>query len=143
MPHIKDEGSEFDAPIDTVWKFVMSEDHGPAHKSSRNPQVKPVADNVMLITQEQNFNGNWVKTTNRITQLPPTGFVVEVIEGPLAGSKFINYYTPKGDRTEVTVVGDFTSKAIPENQIEPAVRGYLATVFEEDSIAIREMSNEG
>jgi hypothetical protein len=39
----------------------------------------------------------------------PLGLVVEALEGPIAGSKFFNYYTPKGNKTGVTVIGDFKS----------------------------------
>jgi hypothetical protein len=137
MVLIKDEGSHFDAPISTVWEFLQGEMHGAAHVSTRNPHVKPVRDNVVEISMEQNMNGSWVKVVNRITALPPLGVAIEVLEGPMAGTKLLNVYTPKGNRTGIDVYGDFQSPQIPAAQLEPAVRANLQQVFDEDSAAIR------
>jgi len=137
MVHIKDEGSHFEAPIDKIWKYLEAEDHGPAHKSTRNQQMKPLAENSFILSQEQNMNGQWVKTANRITVFPPVAVSIEVIEGPLAGSKMINVYTPKGNKTGIDVYGEFVSKQIPAAQLEQAVRGNLEMVFNEDSAALK------
>lgn len=143
MVHIKDEGSSFDAPIDVVWKFLQAEtEHGQAHKSSRNSQMKPLTDNSFQLTMEHNVNGTWVKVANRITILPPLGMAVEVLEGPMAGSKYMSYYTPKGNKTEVTVVGEFTSKVVPPAQLEGAVRGFLQSMYDEDAPAIKAMASK-
>ncbi len=141
MVHIKDEGSIFDAPVDVVWKYVQSDvDHGEAHKGRRNFQRKPVGANSVELSWEQEMEGNWIKTANRLTFLPPLGFVVEPLEGPLAGSKFVNYYTPKGDKTEVTVVGEWTSKTIPAAMLQKAVMMNLEKVFHEDSAGIKQFT---
>ena len=137
MVHIKDEGSHFEVPIDKIWKYLEAEDHGPAHKSTRNQQMKPLAENSFILSQEQNMNGQWVKTANRITVFPPVAVSIEVIEGPLAGSKMINVYTPKGNKTGIDVYGEFVSKQIPAAQLEQAVRGNLEMVFNEDSAALK------
>ncbi|HKN06960.1 MAG TPA: hypothetical protein VJ021_05090 [Thermoplasmata archaeon] len=140
MVHIKDEGSHFDAPIETVWKYLNADDHGPAHKSTRNQQMKPLSETSFILTQEQNMNGQWVKTSNRITVFPPIAVSIEILEGPLAGSKMINVYTPKGNKTGIDVYGEFVSQQIPAAQLEPAVRGNLETVFSEDSAALKSFS---
>jgi hypothetical protein len=138
MVHIKDEGSLFDAPLDMVWKYVQSDvDHGEAHKGRRSFQRKPLSENSVELSWEQEMEGKWIKMANRLTFLPPLGFVVEPIEGPLAGSKFVNYYTPKGEKTEVTVVGEWTSKTIPPALLEKAVMANLEKVYHEDSAAIK------
>lgn len=142
MVHIKDEGSHFDAPIETVWKYVQADDHGPAHRSTRNQQMKPLTETSFILTQEQNMNGQWVKTANRITVFPPIGLSIEVLEGPMAGSKMINVYTPKGNKTGIDVYGEFMSKQIPPAQLEAAVRGNLETVFNEDSAAIKAFASK-
>jgi hypothetical protein len=142
MVHIKDEGSHFDAPIETIWRYLQSPDHGPAHRSTRNQQMKPISETSFIISQEQNMNGQWVKTANRITTFPPVGLSIEVIEGPLAGSKMINVYTPKGNKTGIDVYGDFTSKQIPPAQLEAAVRGNLEIAFNEDSAAIKSFATK-
>jgi hypothetical protein len=140
MVHIKDEGSQFDAPLDIVWKYVQNpEDHGRTH-NSRNTQVKPLGENTMELSWEQDLMGTPVKIKSRVTALPPVGLAIEMLEGPMAGSKFFNIYTPRGNKTEVSVIGDFGSKTIPPVQVEPTVRGFLEVVYNEDAAAIRELA---
>jgi hypothetical protein len=141
MVHIKDEGSHFDAPIETVWAFLRSPpDHGPSHKSVRNAQMKPLSENSIEITQEQNMNGQWVKVANRITFHPPLAVFIEVLEGPMAGTKMVNVYTAKGPKTGIDVYGEFVSAKLPADQLEPAARANLETVFNEDAASIKGFS---
>ena len=138
MPHIVDEGSHFEVPIDTIWKFLNSPaDHGASHAEHRNTQAKPLGENSVQVSWEQDMGGKPVKVVNRITMFPPVGFAVESLEGPLAGSKFFNFYTPKGPKTAVTIVGDFKSPMLPESQIESVVRENFEHVFTQDSAALK------
>lgn len=138
MVHIKDEGSHFDAPIETVWQYLQDgQAHGSAHRETRNHQMKPISENTILLSMEQNMNGQWVKVANRITNYPPVGLAIEVVEGPLAGTKMLNVYTPKGNKTGIDVYGDFVAKQVPAAQLEPMVRANLESVFNEDATAIR------
>ncbi|HEV2317810.1 MAG TPA: hypothetical protein VGV89_09610 [Thermoplasmata archaeon] len=86
------------------------------------------------------MNGNWVATKTRLTALSPVGIAMEMLEGPMAGSKWFNVYTPKGNKTEITVVGDFTSNSIPAAQLEHAVHGFLERVYNEDAAAIKALA---
>ncbi len=143
MVHIKDEGSHFDAPLNVVWAYIQSEtDHGEAHKGRRNFQRKPISETSVELSWEQEMDGKWVKSANRLTFLPPLGFAVEPLEGPFAGSKFFNYYVPKGNKTEVVVVGEWTSKTIPPAMLEKAVWANLEKVFHEDSDAIKQFASK-
>jgi hypothetical protein len=142
MVLIKDEGSHFDAPISTIWQYLDGEMHGAAHVSTRNHQVKPVSENVMVLSMEQNMNGQWVKVANRITALPPLGIAIEVLEGPMAGTKMVNIYTPKGAKTGIDVYGEFVSAHLPAAQLEAAVRANLQQVFDEDSAGIKALSSK-
>jgi hypothetical protein len=143
MVHIKDEGSHFDAPVETIWKYLQDPtDHGSAHRSTRNQQMKPLTETSFILTQEQNMNGQWVKTSNRITIFPPVAMSIEVLDGPLAGSKMINVYTPKGNKTAIDVYGEFVSSQIPAAQLEPAVRGNLETAFNEDTVGIKAFASK-
>jgi len=142
MVHVKDEGSTFDAPLDTVWKYLqMPEDHNRTHKS-RNFRSKPLAENMMEMSWEANMGGSWVPLKTRLTALPPVGVAIEMLEGPMAGSKFFNIYTPMGARTGITVVGEFTSKMIPPAQLEASVRGFLEQVYNEDAAAIKALASK-
>lgn len=143
MVHIKDEGSHFDAPIETVWKFLQSPpDHGTSHKGQRNAQMKPINETSFIVSMEQDMGGHWVKVANRITIFPPVAMSIEVIEGPMAGTKMVNIYTPKGAKTGIDVYGDFSMAQMPPAQIEAAVRANLETVFNEDSAAIHSFAKK-
>ncbi|MGP8078790.1 MAG: hypothetical protein ACLQD8_00565 [Thermoplasmata archaeon] len=138
MAHIADQGSHFEAPIDVVWKYLESgQDHGQAHTTTRNQQMKPLSETSFVLSMERNVNGRWIHESNRISIFPPLGMVIEVLEGPLAGSKMINIYTPKGNRTAIDVYGEFTSTMVPPNQLEHAVLASLETAFNEDAPAIK------
>lgn len=138
MVRIEDEGSEFDAPIDVVWKYLGTPDvHAPAHEGSRGRQVTPVRDSVIELSMEQILNGAWTRVRNRITMLPPVAMAVEALEGPLAGSKSVYVYRPKGARTRIDVYGEFVSKELAEDQIASVVRTFLERVFHEDNSALR------
>ncbi|MGI0068485.1 MAG: hypothetical protein ACREB9_08815, partial [Thermoplasmata archaeon] len=83
-----------------------------------------------------------VKGRNKIARFPPLGSATEVLEGPLAGSKWITYYTPKGNRTGVTVVGEFASSMLPTEQLEAATRRIFSEAFDEDAPAIRAFASK-
>jgi hypothetical protein len=143
MVHIEDLGSHFDAPIETVWKFINSPaNHGESHKDRRNIRGEPDGENRMKSSWEQNVQGNWVKVENQVTMFPPVAMLIHSVEGPLAGSKFIFYYSPKGDKTGVSVIGDFRSASIPPAQLEQAVLASLETAFNDDQAAIRRMAGK-
>lgn len=141
MAHIEDLGSEFDAPIDLVWKFINSpDDHGTSHANRRNIQGAPDPEGGMRVSWEQNVQGNWVKVANRVTHFPPVAMMVHSLEGPLAGSKFLFYYAPHGQKTGVNVVGDFHSPVIPPAQLESMVLGSLEEAYHEDNAALRRLA---
>lgn len=140
MAHIVDEGSHFDVPVETIWRFLQSPDHGTSHPEHRNPQAKPLSETSAQVSWEQELEGRTVKVVNRITMFPPLGIVVEQTEGPLAGSKFFNFYTPKGSRTAVTIVGDFRSPTVPEAQLEAIVRRNFEQVFAQDTAALKQFT---
>lgn len=140
MVHVVDEGSEFDAPIATIWKYLQSQLHGETHVEHENPQMKPLSETSVQSSWEQDMNGNKVKVVSRVTSYPPVGIAIETIEGPLAGSKFFNFYTPKGAKTGVTIVGDFKSPSVPEAQLEMMVRKNFEHVFSQDTAALKKFN---
>ncbi len=138
MVHVRDEGATFDAPVDVVWEYLNSgPTHAGAHKLIRNRVAQPAGENAILATMERNWNGKWVKVVSRMTRLPPLGLVQEFIEGPLAGSKAVLVYSPKGTKTQVDVYGEFTSPTIPKQDVEKAALKWLAESYDEDAPAIK------
>lgn len=133
------EGSRFDASLETVWKYLQDPTaHGSAHQNSRNRAMKPISDSSFEVSWEQNMNGKWVKVANRITVFPPLGMAAEAVEGPMKGSKMFTVYTPRGDKTEVSVFGDMLVSGAPPTQLESVVRAAWESAYNEDSVGIRD-----
>ena len=138
MVHLVDDGSEFDASLGLLWKYIQSEsDHRVAHKGRRNFHQTPLTETSFINTWEQVVQGRTVQIENRVTVLPPIGFAVEFLKGPMAETKFFNYFSPQGDKTGVTVVGEFQSRVIPPNEIEKTARGVLEEVYQEDVAGLK------
>ena len=139
MVFLRDEGSVFDAPLELVWQFVGSGDrHSEAHGHSKTHR-KPLPGNSGEYSWEQPFLGAAPRFTMRWTSFYPTGLAYEVLEGPFAGSTFFLYYTPRGDRTGVTVVGEFVSPTLPTAEIAAAVDRFFATEFAQDHSAVQRL----
>lgn len=136
MVFVRDEGSVFNAPLDAVWSFLS---RGSAHDEvhhHRNVERKTLSGNSGEISWDQDFEGKSVRFKLRWTSFAPFGLAYEALDGPFLGSKFFVYYRPRGDKTRVTVVGDFASPTIPAVRLETTVLKYLALEFEEDNAAI-------
>jgi hypothetical protein len=133
-----DDRSEFDVPIDAVWAFLDQPDrHSVAHRHRdvRRDRKGPTAGEY---SWEQEFDGRPTRFTMRWTSFPPVGVAYDVRDGPFAGSRFFLYYTPRGARTGVTVVGEFVSPTLSEAEIPGAVDRFFSLEFEQDHAALRE-----
>ena len=116
MVYLKDEGSEFEAPIDFVWKYIFGGlNHDSSHKTTRNPKFKKVSDITIEYGSERHLRGKWAPDRLRISMVPPVTVVTEWLEGALEGSKFVYVYSPRGNKTRIDVYGEFTSKTLPAN----------------------------
>ena len=141
MAHIEDLGSEFDAPLDIVWKFLQTEqEHGRSHPNRRNARGAPGPEGSLRLSWEQQVQGKWVPVVNEVTMFPPVAMMINSKEGPLAGSKFIFYYKPNGAKTGVNVVGDFQSPVIPPAELRGMVLASLEEAYNEDNAALRQLA---
>ena len=70
---------------------------------------------------------------------PPFGYVTEHLEGPTAGSRSFLCYIPKGDKTGVTIVGDFIVSGLDEKATRDAVMAQLQITFDEDNANLKQM----
>jgi hypothetical protein len=76
----------------------------------------------------------------RGTMYYPLGIAFEILEGLFADSKYFVYYIPiDNNKTGVTVVGDFKSNMIPEDEIKPIVLDFSERVFNEDVAYLKAM----
>ena len=138
MVFILDEGSTFKAPLDKVWKLNTSEgQHN--HPSLKNFKSNQATDGGIILSYEVDMGGKSSTVRTKLTPLPPLGASFEVLDGPMAGSRSIQYYTPKGKETGITVVGEWKSSVMSDDQLRGAVMGFLQAVFEEDQANLARM----
>ena len=140
MVFIVDEGSEFDAPLEKVWKLseAHAKDAAKIHPGAKNCKTENVSENTIIQSWESNMRCQTVKTKIKVSIFYPLGVAIELLEGAMSGSKFFNYYIPNGNKTGVTVVGDFKSPMIyDENQLKQAVMSFLEQAFNEDSAYLK------
>lgn len=138
MVYLKDEGSEFDAPVDLVWKYIFGGSaHDSAHKTARNPKFKKVSDITIEYGSERLVRGKRAPDRMRTTMVQPISVTTEWLEGVLAGSKRVYLYSPHGERTRIDVYGEFTSPTLPPEEVDAAARESLETEFAADAPMIR------
>jgi len=123
MIFIQDSGSVFEAPLETVWK--LAEDHvehgNKIHPDTRNNKAEIIDETSFINSWEQDDeNGQTIRMKIKGTPYYPLGIAFEILEGPFADSKYFVYYfllDNDSSKTGVTVVGNFKSSVIPEEQI--------------------------
>jgi hypothetical protein len=132
MVFVFDDSGVFEAPIEIVWAYFNS---GPAHRSAhhhRKSHLEELSETSFVASWEQDYNGGPVFFKMHGTEYPPLGLAYEILAGPFAGSKFFFYYTPVGDRTQVSLVGEFASDSIPAALLKSKVIDFFAIEFEQD-----------
>lgn len=138
MVFIKDEGSVFKASLDKIWNLNASEGkHN--HPSLKDSKTEPAGENAIILSYGVDMGGKTIRVRNKLTMVPPLGELFETLDGPLAGSKSFQYYTPKGKETSVTVIGEWKSSVMSDDQIRKAVMSFLQTVFDEDQANLSKM----
>ncbi len=134
MVHILDEGSVFDAPLDKIWRYLQTAPEDlHVHRSMMNVQTVMEGDQPVMSFETEAPGGMKVKNKIKMTFFAPVGFLLEYTDGPLTGSKVMQHYAPMGNRTGVTVAGEYVSRMMPENQIKPLILGELEQAFKEDN----------
>ena len=139
---VEDSGSFFDAPIDKVWKLSQAHqtELEKIHPDMKNSKSEMISENSNIVSYDTNMQGQTIKNKIKITIHYPLGMAFEFLEGPMTGSKFFNYYTPKGNRTGVTVVGDFTSPSMSDEMLKQAVLSFFEHGFNEDVAYLKKMN---
>jgi len=135
MVHIVDEGSELDMTIEELWEYLPSE----SHKHSAKVISREVQGNVLTLVSERDVGGKAVRSKLRMTMFPPLGVAQEHLEGPTAGSKVFTFYTRKGNKTSVTVVGDYMMAGADDESTRKAVMQMLERSFDEDVATLKGM----
>lgn len=138
MVHVKDEGV-FDAPIDTIWKFLI-DPSATAHHHRAIRGMTTIRQEGTAVTQEVEFLNPDGKTTRKETWRfvfnPPKGFEMESLGGASKRTKHAHHYTPSGNKTRVEGEGDFAIQGMDDAATRAAVLAFLAEVFDEDQAAL-------
>ena len=141
LVHVEDSGSFFEAPIDKIWRLV--EAHGKElnkiHPEMKNSKSEMVSENSNIVSYDTDMQGQTIRNRIKITTYFPLGMAFEMLDGPLAESKFFNYYIPNGNRTGVTVVGEFKSPNMTDEMIKQAVHSFFDHGFDEDVAYLKTM----
>lgn len=142
MVFIEDSGSFFEAPLDRIWKLAEAHNKelNKIHPAMKNSKSEMIGENSSIVSYESDVQGQTIKSRIKITMYYPLGMAFEMLEGPLAGSKFFNYYIPKGNRTGVTVVGEFKSPVMSDEMTKQTVLSFLEHGFSEDVAYLKKMT---
>jgi hypothetical protein len=145
MTYIEDRGSFYDAPIETVWDFMQKDEefHPKAHKPTlRNMQDQRLSDVTSLLRYEVRDGGRWKKYVSRLTEIRPAVRVLEVLEGPTAGSTTVHLYMPRGTRTAVDVRGYMHSSELSPDELRRRYLRTWARAYREDLPYFRRFARE-
>jgi hypothetical protein len=138
MVFIVDKDGTFEEPLEKIWRFMAAPESAHTHPGNMNLQAEIQGEHT-IHSYENAIPGavGKVKHKVKMTMLPPVGFMMEYLEGPMAGSKTMQYYLPKGIKTDVVVVGEYISNVIPEQQLRTLVLRNLEEMFREDQENLR------
>jgi len=85
----------------------------------------------------KNPDGSWYRENWKMSFNPPKSFDIEILSGPMKGTKHTHTYTPMGNKTKVVVEGEFIVQGADEALVRKAALGMFEKVFNEDSANLR------
>ena len=140
MTYFEDTGSILDAPIDYVWEYLMSEEHGSAHaRNARHFEVRETTGSTSVVAAERLLHGEWTPFVSRSTDFPPFAVCNEEIEGDFAGTKFVILYRPHGHQTRVDVYGDIRSDRFELERAKQLFLELLTMAYDDDVAKMKEL----
>lgn len=138
MTYFEDTGSVIEAPIDEVWEYLVSDDHGKAHaRNARSFEVRETVGPMSIVAAERLLNGRWSTFVTKSTDFPPFCVCNEEVEGDFAGTKFVLLYRPDGPLTRVDVYGDVRSSTLDPESARQTFLELLAGAYDDDMRAMR------
>jgi hypothetical protein len=113
-----------------VWKFAKDHvEHGnKIHPNTRNDKTEIDETSFINTWEQDDENGQTIRMKIKGSSFYPSGIAFEILVGPFTDSKYCVYYFPidnDNNKKGVTVVGNFKSNVIPEEQIKPTDLGLL------------------
>jgi hypothetical protein len=141
MVFVLDEGGIFEAPLEKIWELNRSTIFH-KHPSMKGMRAERTADpSTIFLTWESEAEGTTFKNKAKLIFLPPIGFTMDFVEGPLAGSRDFEYYTPMGGKTGITCVGDWkwAPGGLSDDQLRALVIEFYDEAFREDKENLAKM----
>ncbi len=138
MVYVEDMGTILDIGLKELESFLESEEHSSAHSDDvRNFQVSETSGSTVVLTFERNLEGQWKKSSSRISSFPPYCRWIEEFEGDFAGSRFVGVHRPDGARTRVDLFGDIQCKGKNPEETRTLWLNILAKTHEEDVASLK------
>jgi hypothetical protein len=138
MVYVEDMGTILDVNLKELASFLESEEHSSAHSDDvRNFQVVETSGPTVVLTFERNLDGQWKKSSSRITSFPPYCRGIEEFEGDFAGSRFVSIHRPEGARTRVDFFGDIQCKGKSPEETRTLWLNSLAKAHAEDVASLK------
>jgi hypothetical protein len=136
------QGDEFQGEIDKVWKLneILMKEPEKVHKNAINYNIETVNKNTIVQSWQTNIDNQITKNKMQFATYHRLGVAVEILEGKLEGSKAFVYFTPKEETTGVTVVGDFRSATLSDDdQLRQEVLSMVKNSFNEENAYLKKM----
>jgi hypothetical protein len=135
MVFVYDQGSEFNGTLEQVWAFNKAHSEHP-HASISNISREQINETTRIMSYDFRGREGVIKIKYKGTTHFPLGMTYEYLEGPFAGSKAFQYYIPKGDKTEVVMVGNLLSPNLLDDKLKALYDDYVQIVFDEDNVSM-------
>ena len=138
MVYVEDMGTVLEIGLKELESFLESEEHSAAHPGDvRNFQVVESSGPTVVLAFERRLDGQWKKSSSRITSFPPYCRCIEEFEGDFAGSRFVGVHRPDGARTRVDLFGDIQCKGKSPEETRTLWLAMLAKTHEEDVASLK------
>ena len=144
MVFIVCQGNEFQGQLDKVWKLneILMKEPKKVHQNVIYYNIETVNKNTIIQSWQTTIDNQISKNKMQFITYHPLGVAVEILEGKLEGSKAFVYFTPKEETTGVTVVGDFRSATLSDDddQLRQEVLSMVENSFNEENAYLKKMS---
>jgi heme-degrading monooxygenase HmoA len=139
----KDGVATFDVPVERVFEYMRAGNH--PHQAFKSHRLVGAAGDVVTVAVEAyNRDGSTTEMTIEHRLDPPSGIVTTMAGGHFDGARFVQSYTPLGERTKVDLEGDFPAlPGMSEADELAMIDGFFATVLAEDAETLRTWSPNG
>jgi heme-degrading monooxygenase HmoA len=140
--HYKREGITYDATPDKLFQYMSAGGH--PHAAFKSHRLVGVANGVVDVSAEvYNPDGSTFEMTIQHRLDPPNGIETTMSGGPFDGARFVQTYTPLGERTKVDLEGDFPAlPGMSEADELAMLDGFFTTIADEDAATLQTWSPE-